>query len=148
MRTIADLRRAPLSPGRGYRRGVRNGGGWPRPGRRSPRQGTLPSKRQVTLIQFEHLAVVASLLGRAEVDPKVLRRNLAVSGINLLALKDRRFRVGEVILAGSGTCEPCSRMEENLGPGGYQAMRGHGGITARVLEGGTIHVGDIVRIDG
>lgn len=81
-------------------------------------------------------------------DPKVLRRNLAVSGINLLALKDRRFRVGEVILAGSGTCEPCSRMEENLGPGGYQAMRGHGGITARVLEGGTIHVGDIVRIDG
>ena len=102
-------------------------------------------KRQVTLIQWEHLPAIASLLHRESVGPESLRRNLAVSGLNLLALKDRRFRVGEVLLEGTGQCHPCSRMEEMFGPGGYNAVRGHGGITARVIEGGTIRVGDEAR---
>lgn len=109
-------------------------------------KGRTESKRQVTLIQHEHLAAVASLLGRASIEPELPRRNLVVSGINLLALKDRQFRVGEVLLEFTGPCAPCSRMEENLGPGGYNAMRGHGGITARVIEGGAIRNGDAVQV--
>lgn len=101
-------------------------------------------KRQVTLIQREHLEVVRSLTGEA-IGPEQLRRNLVVSGINLFALRFARFRVGEVLLEGTGTCAPCSRMEQNIGVGGYNAMRGHGGITARVIEGGTIRLGDEVR---
>ncbi len=103
-------------------------------------------KRQVTLIQAEHLAAVAGILGRESVDPALLRRNIVVSGINLLALKDRRFRIGEVVLEMTGYCHPCSRMEENLGPGGFNAMRGHGGITAQVVEAGTIRQGDAVAL--
>jgi len=103
------------------------------------------SKRQVTLIQWEHLPVVASILGRATVSPDLIRRNIAISGINLLAFRDQQFRIGDVLLEGTGYCHPCSRMEEIFGAGGYHAMRGHGGITARVLEGGTIHIGDPVR---
>ena len=99
------------------------------------------TKRQVTLIQAEHLPVIARLSGHASIPPEWLRRNLVVSGINLLALKDRQFRIGAVLLEGTGLCHPCSRMEEVLGPGGYNAMRGHGGITARVLESGELHVG-------
>ena len=101
--------------------------------------------RQVTLVQKEHLAVIAQWVQKVEVTPELLRRNLLVSGINLVSLKKQTFRIGEVVLQGTGNCAPCSRMEENLGEGGYQAMRGHGGITAKVISGGTIQVGDTVE---
>ncbi|MBI1346567.1 MOSC domain-containing protein [bacterium] len=102
-------------------------------------------KRQVTLIQFEHLAAVSGFLHREAVPPELLRRNLVVSGINLLALKGKQFQIADCLLEYSGPCDPCSRMETNLGPGGLNAMRGHGGITAKVLRGGNIHLGDEVR---
>ncbi|WP_397570094.1 MOSC domain-containing protein [Schlesneria sp. T3-172] len=103
-------------------------------------------KRQVTLIQSEHLPAVASLLHRTEIPPELLRRNLVVSGVNLLALKGRRFSIGDSLLEFSGPCEPCSKMEIALGPGGFNAMRGHGGITAMVLRGGIIRLGDAVQV--
>lgn len=105
-------------------------------------------KRQITLIQHEHLAAVAGYLGLPEpVAPGRLRRNLVVSGLNLLALKNRHIGIGsEVVLEITGECHPCSRMEEELGPGGYNAMRGHGGLTARIVQGGTLRLGDVVRV--
>ena len=99
-------------------------------------------KRGLTLIQAEHLPVIAALAGHASIAPATLRRNLVVSGIPLLALKGQRFRIGEVLLEGTEPCDPCSRMEDALGPGGYNAMRGMGGLCARILEGGTLRVGD------
>ena len=103
-------------------------------------------KRQVTLIQQEHLDVVARILGKTDIVPELLRRNIVVSGINLLALKHQQFQVGEVLLETTGICAPCSRMEENLGAGGYNSMRGHGGITAKIIQGGQIQIGDVVRL--
>jgi MOSC domain-containing protein YiiM len=108
-------------------------------------RGSASSARQVTLIQHEHLDVVARLLRRERLDPALLRRNLVVSGVNLEALRGACFRIGAALLRGSGACHPCSRMEEALGPGGHAALRGHGGITARVLESGRIRIGDEVR---
>ncbi len=102
------------------------------------------SKRQVTLVQAEHLPVVASLLGKPLLAPTLLRRNLVVSGINLSALKYQTFQLGTAILRGTGSCPPCSRMEENLGVGGYAAMLNHGGITAVVESEGVAAVGDSV----
>ncbi|WP_295910510.1 MOSC domain-containing protein [uncultured Xanthomonas sp.] len=101
-------------------------------------------KRGVTLIQAEHLPAIAALAGHAAVAPATLRRNVVVSGIPLIALKGRRFRIGEVELEGIAPCDPCSRMEQALGPGGYNAMRGHGGLCARIVQGGTLRLGDAV----
>ena len=101
--------------------------------------------RQVTIISAASLRAIADHLGLDHAAPERLRRNLVVTGINPLALKGRRFRVGAAILEHTGECHPCSRMEEEFGPGGYNAVRGQGGITARVLEGGAIRIGDTVE---
>ncbi|MBC8154285.1 MAG: MOSC domain-containing protein [Bacteroidetes bacterium] len=161
MQTIRDLFNVFPRPGRIEWIGIR-------PAKRAPVQAVqavtvLPNKglagehyggtsgtRDVTLIQAEHLPVVAALVGRDAIDPAELRRNLVVSGLNLLALKDHQVQIGEhaeaVVLQVTGPCHPCSKMETALGPGGYNAVRGHGGLTARVIRGGTIRVGDAVRV--
>jgi MOSC domain-containing protein YiiM len=105
--------------------------------------------RAVTLVQGEHLAAVGSYLGRGPVAPEVLRRNVVVTGINLAALKDRPLRLGGAVVVIRGVCAPCSRMEAALGPGGYAALRGHGGWCAEVLEPGRVEVGDgVVPLEG
>jgi MOSC domain-containing protein YiiM len=111
---------------------------------RSPRGG----KRQVTLVQAEHLPVVAALLGRDAIAPELLRRNVVVAGINLVALKRLRFAIGDAILEGTGPCEPCAKMDEALGEGGFHALRGHGGITARIIRSGPVRIGDPVSAIG
>lgn len=108
-------------------------------------KGNANNKRQVTLIQYEHIKAVASFLGMENIDPNLIRRNIVVEGINLNALKDKQFTLGEAILEMTGFCFPCSRMEENLGKGGFNAMRGHGGITCRVVGEGKIRIGDELK---
>jgi MOSC domain-containing protein YiiM len=118
------------------------------------RQPDPKRRRQVTLIQAEHLAVVAALLQRPVIDPADLRRNIVVSGVNLVAARSLlrgqllELALGSapdagdaVILELSGACDPCSAMEAALGFGGYNAMRGHGGVTAKVLRDGWLEKG-------
>jgi MOSC domain-containing protein YiiM len=157
--SLTKLLDAPIRPGRVAWLGLR-------PARREPmavrdalgletgrgvtgdRYSRKDGGRQVTLISTEALAAIAAYLGLDAIDPTALRRNIVVQGVNLLALKERRFRIGAALLETSGECHPCSRMEETLGVGGYNAVRGLGGLTARVIEGGVVRLGDpVVRLD-
>ncbi|TCO76739.1 MOSC domain-containing protein [Chromatocurvus halotolerans] len=107
---------------------------------------TPGSGRQVTVISREFIDQTAHFLGRDDIDPTLLRRNLVVSGINLHALRHQRFDIGEVTLEANALCHPCSRMESALGRGGVAAMLGHGGLCCRVLRGGELRTGDEVRV--
>jgi MOSC domain-containing protein YiiM len=111
-------------------------------GDRTSEKSRPGNSRQVTLIQAEHLAIVGSLLRRDAIDPAFTRRNIVIAGVNLLSLKGHTFRLGDAVLEMTGECHPCSLMETFLGTGGYNAMRGHGGINARVIAGGSIAIGD------
>jgi MOSC domain-containing protein YiiM len=110
-------------------------------------------KREITLIQAEHLPMIASWCGLAAVTPVQLRRNLVISGVNLTAMRSPfpnlplYWQIGEQVqLEITGPCDPCSRMELDLGEGAYNAMRGHGGMTARLVTAGWIRVGDRVQL--
>lgn len=105
--------------------------------------------RAVTLFQAEHLAAVAGYLGRDAVAPEALRRNIHVAGLNLSALRGARLRIGAAVVEVETPCAPCSRMTEALGPGGYNALRGHGGWCARVIRGGAVGLEDrVARVAG
>jgi MOSC domain-containing protein YiiM len=153
---LAQLLDAPMRPGRVAWLGVR-------PARRGvvqpvtviqldPADGicgdhyrsATTGKRQVTLIGTLDLLAIAEALGLDAVTPEQLRRTVVVSGMNLHALRGRRFQLGSAMLEATGDCHPCSRMEEILGPGGYNAVRGHGGITARVIGPGEARLGDAI----
>ena len=127
---MRSVRRAVLDPAEGL-----VGDRW---------QGQPGGSRQVTLIAEEHLRAIAAFMGAA-MTPEQVRRNLVVRGINLLALKERQVRIGPAVLEVTGECHPCSRMEETLGPGGYNAVRGQGGLTARVIVAGTIELGEVIE---
>lgn len=103
-------------------------------------------KRQVTLIQYEYIPFIQSLLPDSHFSIADLRRNIGVSGINLNALKDQHIQIGDAILEVSGFCHPCSKIEQQLGYGIFNALRGHGGLTAKVTAGGRIAIGDSVQV--
>lgn len=105
-------------------------------------------KRAITLLQAEHLPVISALLGGREIHAEQLRRNILVSGLNVLALRKSHVQIGDCVLFVHGPCPPCSRMEEVFGKGGYSAVRGHGGVYCEVLQPGEISLGSpIFRCD-
>lgn len=115
-------------------------------GKISRKAGVNSGKRELSLIAAEAITTLAGRLGVADaIDlyPKA-RRNLVLEGVDLMALIGKRFLVGDIELEATGECEPCVRMNLAFGPGGFAAMQGLGGLTARVVQPGLLRVGDVV----
>jgi MOSC domain-containing protein YiiM len=103
-----------------------------------------PEAEQLTLIEAEAIERLAAEHD-VSLGPGGTRRNLTTRGIDLGSLIGRRFRVGEAVCEGLERCEPCLYLAKLTDP---RVLRGlvHTGLSAAVLEGGTIRVGDPVEV--
>ena len=106
--------------------------------------GRVRGKRAVTLFQHEHIAVIEALTGRPFAWSQA-RRNVLVTGINLLSLVGQRFSIGGAHFKGTCLVDPCFKIEQQMGADTYGAMMGHGGVGAKILHGEELNVGDPVR---
>jgi MOSC domain-containing protein YiiM len=129
---------ADLLPGRGVR-GDRYFAG---EGEFSHRPGR---GRDLTLIEAEAVEALAAEHG-IEIEPAEARRNVLVRGIDLNGLVGERFFVGEVECRGDRPCDPCSHLEKLTRPGVLRGLVDRGGLRADIIGGGTIRVGDPIRV--
>jgi len=104
-------------------------------------------KRQVSLIEAESVQTAFSQSG-ALLDWSDCRRNLLVSGLRLPREEGARIASGASLVSEvTMECDPCQRMDA-LHEGLRAALMPdwRGGVLGRVIEDGTIALGDEVRI--
>lgn len=97
-------------------------------------------KGQVTFFSSEVFESLCQTLGVSGRQPSVLRRNVLTKGVDLNTLIGRTFSIQGVLLEGTEECRPCYWMDTAVAPGAEAALRGRGGLRARILEGGTLRV--------
>ena len=100
--------------------------------------------REVTLIELEHIEAFGKVIG-ISLAPDEPRRNLVTSGVDLNALCGSRFFVGEAELEGLELCEPCGTFAKRTHLQVLKFFVHKGGLRARIVRGGLIHVGDPIR---
>jgi len=98
-------------------------------------------KGQITFFASEVFEDVCRDLGVRGQSPGVLRRNVITSGVDLNTLIGEEFILQGIRFAGVEECRPCYWMDQALAPGAEAALRGRGGLRARILDDGTLRVG-------
>jgi MOSC domain-containing protein YiiM len=95
-------------------------------------------KGQITFFSSEVFSALCDRLGQAGTSPGVTRRNVITQGVDLNALIGRAFKVQGVQFEGVCECSPCYWMDLAIAPGAEAALRGAGGLRARILTSGTL----------
>lgn len=103
-----------------------------------------PDIREATLIEAEALEALERDYGVALL-PHEHRRNLTTRGVPLNHLVGRRFRVGACVLEGGRLNVPCQYLEDLLGKKVFKPLMHRSGLNCRIVEGGSIHIGDVIR---
>ena len=93
---------------------------------------------QVTLFSWEVFERLRNELGKPELSPAVLRRNLLVEGLDLDAWIGRRFELQGVTLEGTGECKPCHWMDQAVGSGAEEWLKGRGGLRCKIVTDGVL----------
>lgn len=97
-------------------------------------------KGQITFFSREVYEALCAQFQVHDRPPSVFRRNVIVSGVDLNALIGREFEVQGVKFAGICECTPCYWMDQAFHPGAEEALKGRGGLRAKILTGGTLRV--------
>ncbi len=95
----------------------------------------------ITFFSLEVADAIEKVFER-RIDITLYRRNITISGVNLCELIGKQFRVGDVLFEGMAHCNPCTWMNAIIGKGTYREMKGRGGLRAKVIEGGTLRLGE------
>jgi MOSC domain-containing protein YiiM len=77
--------------------------------------------------------------------PEEHRRNVTVFGVPLTHLVGRRFWLGETLLESTRLSIPCRHIEEITGKAIFDPLINRSGLNCKILQGGTVRVGDAVR---
>jgi len=102
--------------------------------------------RQVSVQSLDALAEVEARYG-APVSAHLTRRNLTLSHGAVPRTPGSLVRIGDVLLEVVRVAAPCKLLDDTIGRGAQEALRHRGGSVFRVLEGGTIRVGDPVSLE-
>jgi hypothetical protein len=100
--------------------------------------------RQITLFELETL-VALKRDANIELGPQDHRRNVTVEGVPLNHLVGRQFWLGETLLEATRLSIPCRHIEESTGKAIFDPLVNRSGLNCRILKGGTVRVGDILR---
>lgn len=100
---------------------------------------------QVTLIEGEHLDEIEA--HGLDIRSGQHRRNIVTRGVNLVGLRGKRFKVGEVVLEYDRSRPPCKHVQDLSERGMTRALRNRGGICARVVQAGPIRPGDAIEVE-
>ena len=102
-------------------------------------------KYPITLFSLEVAEEVFRSL-ELEIDVKIFRRNIILSGVHLNSLIGKRFKIGEVEFEGMAHCSPCTWMNAVMKKGAYALMRGRGGLRVRVVQGAELTLGECLLV--
>lgn len=97
-------------------------------------------KGQVTFFSHEVFEELCVRFDVREKTPAAFRRNIVVSDADLNALIGREFKVQGVRFAGTQESAPCYWMDQAFAPGTEEALKGRGGLRARILTDGVLRV--------
>jgi len=97
--------------------------------------------RQVSVQSLEELADAEAIHG-APIDPLLTRRNITLASGRIPREPGHRWTIGEIELEVVRDAAPCKLLDDELGAGARTAMRRRAGVICRVVQGGTMRLGD------
>ncbi len=95
-------------------------------------------KGQITFFDWSVYLRIRDNFNLPELDPEKFRRNVLVEGVDLNTLIGQKFTLQGVEFEGIEECRPCYWMDEAVNPGVHEALKGHGGLRAKILTSGTL----------
>lgn len=100
-------------------------------------------KGQITFFAQEVHEALVTHFQRPDLPASVYRRNVVTRGLDLAALIGREFSLGGIRFEGTQECAPCYWMNDAVGPGAEEFLKGRGGLRARILSDGPLALGSV-----